>query len=204
MSIEAAIKENYEFAIFDDGLQDFSIHYDLSIVCFNNINWIGNGLTIPSGPLRESLDCLKKYKHIFINGNLENSETIEKELLNINPKIKIHFGKYIPLNLKEFDLKKKYIIFSGIGNHQTFVSMLKINGFNVIKDIEFPDHYEYSQSDLDEIIHLSEKNDYEIITTEKDFFRLENLKSAKINFIKSKLKIINEEKLVNDIMNLNE
>jgi len=203
-SIEDAIKENYEFAVFDDGLQDFSIHYDLSIVCFNNINWIGNGLTIPSGPLRESLDCLKKYKHIFINGNLENSETIEKELLNINPKIKIHFGKYIPLNLKEFDLKKKYIIFSGIGNHQTFVSMLKINGFNVIKDIEFPDHYEYSQSDLDEIIHLSEKNDYEIITTEKDFFRLENLKSAKINFIKSKLKIINEEKLVNDIMNLNE
>ena len=58
-SIEDAIKENYEFAVFDDGLQDFSIHYDLSIVCFNNINWIGNGLTIPSGPLRESLDCLK-------------------------------------------------------------------------------------------------------------------------------------------------
>jgi len=203
-SIEAAIKENYEFAIFDDGLQDFSIHYDLSIVCFNNINWVGNGLTIPSGPLRESLDCLKKYKHVFINGNLENSDTIEKELLKINPNIKIHFGEYIPLNLKEFDLKKKYIIFSGIGNHQTFLSMLKINGFNVIKDIEFPDHYQYSQSDLNEIIHISEKNDHEIITTEKDFLRLENLKSEKINFIKSKLKIINEEKLIDDIMNLNE
>ena len=29
------------------------LNYDLSFVCFNNINWIGNGMTIPAGPLRE-------------------------------------------------------------------------------------------------------------------------------------------------------
>ena len=27
------------YLIFDDGLQDKSIEYDLSIVCFNSINW---------------------------------------------------------------------------------------------------------------------------------------------------------------------
>ena len=39
--------EDYEIAILDDGLQDYSINYDLKLVCFNNLNWIGNGLTIP-------------------------------------------------------------------------------------------------------------------------------------------------------------
>ena len=52
MALQNAIKEKYEVAIFDDGLQDQTINYDLSFVCFNNLNWIGNGLTIPSGPLK--------------------------------------------------------------------------------------------------------------------------------------------------------
>jgi tetraacyldisaccharide 4'-kinase len=68
-AVRQAEQENYEFAIIDDGLQDKSIKYDISLVCFNNLNWIGNGMTIPSGPLREDINNLKKYEHIFINGN---------------------------------------------------------------------------------------------------------------------------------------
>ena len=71
-AINLAENEGYEVAILDDGLQDRSIKYDLKFVCFNNINWIGNGLTIPAGPLRENISSLKNYKHIFLNGNLEN------------------------------------------------------------------------------------------------------------------------------------
>ena len=64
-------------AILDDGLQDNSVKYDLSFVCFNNLNWIGNGLTIPSGPLRENIKNLKNYQNVFLNGNLENLENIK-------------------------------------------------------------------------------------------------------------------------------
>ena len=46
-ALEEAISQGYKIAIFDDGLQDASIKYDLEIVCFNNLNWIGNGLTLP-------------------------------------------------------------------------------------------------------------------------------------------------------------
>ena len=35
--------------------------------------------------------------------------------------------------------------FSGIGNHQTFISMIKNYDLNIKKDIEFPDHYKYSK-----------------------------------------------------------
>ena len=77
-SLKQAAKEGYKIAIFDDGLQDFSINYDLNIVCFNNINWIGNGLTIPSGPLRESINDIKKYRNVFLNGNNEDLDEIKK------------------------------------------------------------------------------------------------------------------------------
>ncbi len=144
-SLIQAEKEGYEVAIFDDGLQDKSIDYDLKIVCFNNVNWIGNGMTIPSGPLRENINVLKKYENVFLNGNLEDLEKLKQYIYNINPDINLYVGKYVPINLNEFKRDEKYMVFSGIGNHNTFVSMMKNNGFEVIREIEFPDHYNYSE-----------------------------------------------------------
>ena len=48
-------------------VQDRSIEYYSEIVCFNSINWIGNGLTIPAGPLRENISNLKNIK-IYLLG----------------------------------------------------------------------------------------------------------------------------------------
>jgi len=201
-AIKLAEKENYEFAILDDGLQDNSINYDVSFVCFNNLNWIGNGMTIPSGPLRENLKNLKKYQHLFLNGNLENLENLKEEILKINSEINIHIGKYEPVNLENFDSKDKYIIFSGIGNHQTFSSMIKKNGLIVIKEYEFPDHYNYTKKDIDKILNYARNLNCKIITTEKDYVRLKKFKTDQIKFIKSELKIIDEQKLLKFIMDL--
>ena len=199
IAIKHAIDEGYEVAILDDGLQDFSINYDLCIVCFNNINWIGNGLTIPSGPLRENINNLKKYKHIFLNGNLENLENIKRDILKINSEINIYIGKYIPENIKEFNIKDRYLAFSGIGNHRTFISMLKSYDLNIVKDIEFPDHYKYSKNDIEKIILDSKNQGYKIITTEKDFLRLQPKNYNEINFIKSKLEIQNETEFLQSL-----
>ena len=194
-ALKNALSENYEVAIFDDGFQDETINYDLKFVCFNNLNWIGNGLTIPSGPLRENFRNIKNCNHIFINGDLENIDNIKKKILETNPKVNVHIGKYVPENLEKFNINEKYLVFSGIGNHKTFLSMLKKNNFNIIKDIEFPDHYNYSKKDINKIISISEDYNCKILTTEKDFFRSKNYMSNKIEFISSRLEVLNEEKL---------
>ena len=199
-ALQKAEEENYQIAIFDDGLQDFSINYDIKFVCFNNINWIGNGMTIPAGPLRENVNNLKKYKNLFLNGNLENIEEIKKQISNINPKITIHIGIYVPLNLNEFDSNENYLIFSGIGNHKTFVSMLKKNKLNIIKEIEFPDHYQYSEKDINKIIIEAKRLNSKIITTEKDYIKISDAHKSEIKFVKSELKIEDEKKLLNSIM----
>ncbi len=200
-ALNQAIKEKYDIAIFDDGLQDYSINYNLKLICFNNKNWIGNGMTIPSGPLRESIKILKKFDHIFLNGNNENLSEIEKKILLINPKINIHKSKYVPVNLDKFQLKNKYIAFSGIGNHQTFIEMIRENGFNVIKDFEFADHYSYRNEDIEKILNYSKKLGCKIVTTEKDYERLQTKLHAEIKFIKTKLVFEDEKKLVNAILN---
>jgi len=203
-AINIAENEGYDVAILDDGLQDSSINYDLRFVCFNNINWIGNGFTIPAGPLRESINNLKNYKHIFLNGNLENLDNIKKHIYKINPNINLYIGKYVPLDVEKFNKDKNYLVFSGIGNHQTFISMLREYKFNVVKDIEFPDHYKYNNFDINKIQKLSDNLNCQIITTEKDYLRLDKEKIPNINFIKSELKILDEEKLISTILNKNE
>ena len=195
-AISQAEKENFEVAICDDGLQDKSINYDLKFVCFNTINWVGNGLTLPAGPLREKLNNLNKYDHVFLNGNLENVEEITRKINKINPKINIHLGKYEPTNLNEFKLDDKYLIFSGIGNHNTFVKMIKNYGLNVMADMEFPDHYKYSENDINKIIDNANKLNCKILTTEKDLMRIDYPNKSKFKFLKSELKIIDEEKLI--------
>ena len=179
-ALNEAISEGFEVAIFDDGLQDSSIKYDLEIVCFNNLNWIGNGLTLPSGPLRENINNLKSYENVFLNGNEESLIAIKDQIKKINPNININSGKYTPLNIGEFDKNQNYLVFSGIGNHKTFVEMLKNNKLKIVSDLEYPDHYQYSKKDLDEIIINAKKFNAHIITTEKDYLRLENLNRNEI------------------------
>ena len=203
-ALNEAIAKGFEVAIFDDGLQDSSIKYDLEIVCFNNLNWIGNGLTLPSGPLRENINNLKSYENVFLNGNEESLIAIKEQIKKINPNININSGKYTPLNINEFDKNQSYLVFSGIGNHKTFIEMLKNNKLKIVSDLEYPDHYQYSKKDFDEIIINAKKYNAHIITTEKDYLRLENFNRNEIFYVKSSLDISDEESLTNKLIKLNE
>ena len=136
-ALKEAINENTEVAILDDGLQDQQISYDISLVCFNIQKWIGNGLIIPSGPLRENLTNLKKYDGIFLNGNCEENLTIKNTVKNINPNLEIFEAEYVATNIEKLDLNQNYLAFSGIGNPDSFKKTLKKNNFKILKFFRF-------------------------------------------------------------------
>ena len=188
-ALKNAIKENYDLAIFDDGLQDTNISYDLSFVCFNKKNLIGNGRLIPAGPLRENIKNIKNYDDIFLNGNDENVDSFVDILRNENMNLNIYESKYEIQNFDQINKEEDYIVFSGIGNHSTFIDTLKKNKIKIIKDIEYPDHYEYSQEDLNKIFNIAKNNNAKILTTEKDYLRLNQNNQDNIDFIKIFLKI---------------
>ena len=81
---------NHDVAILDDGFQDFSIKPNLSILCFNSKQLIGNGFVIPSGPLRERLSAILRANCIIINGS-KNLEFENKIFKNIKKKKNKYF-----------------------------------------------------------------------------------------------------------------
>ena len=199
IALDKAIKDNLEIVIFDDGLQDSSINYDLSFVCFNSAKWIGNGFLIPAGPLREKIESISKYDAIFLNGNEEDTSDLKLLIKKYNKNIRIFETYYKPININKFNDKNEYVIFSGIGNPESFKKTLTKNNFNIIKEIKFPDHYRYTQKDIDKIKLQAINLNAKILTTEKDFVKLNDNAADGIEFLEIELIIKEENELINFI-----
>jgi len=199
-ALKSAKEQNFEYAVFDDGIQEKSIDYDIKTLCFTNLQWKGNGFLIPAGPLRDKIGSLKNFDIVFINGDPKKNKNILNEIKNLNCNINIFETFYKPSNLKEFNIDLNYVAFSGIGNSENFFHMLNENKFKIIKKLNFPDHYNYTENDLLKIWNLAKSNNAEIITTEKDYLRLSEKNSKKIKFLKLELVIVEEQKLINLLM----
>ena len=196
--VKKAIEMKFDMIIFDDGLQEKWIDYDIKFACFDSEKWIGNGHLIPSGPLREKIDAIKNYHGIFLKTVNEDSnlDYIFNKIRNINPNIEIFETNIEIKNINKFNIDKNYIIFSGIGNPDSFRKLLLKNQFKIIEEINFPDHYNYQDKDISEIINKANSNNAEIITTEKDFKRIPQNFKEKISFLEINTKIKDENKLV--------
>ena len=197
--IDKAISMKKKILIFDDGLQDKKISYDIEFVCFDQKNWLGNGLLLPSGPLREKIKSLKKYSCVFLKKNGEDISNKIQLIKNINPNIKIFYTHFEPLNIDQFDKSEKYLIFSGIGNPNDFKSLLIKNKLNIIDEIIYPDHYMYNESDIIRIKKHANNLGAKIITTEKDYVKISHLDKEDINLLEVDLIIENEKELTDFI-----
>ena len=202
-ALKGAIIKGFNLAIFDDGLQDKSVNYNLRIVCFNKQNFIGNGFLIPAGPLRECIESLKDYDVVFLNGYGNNIKKKISRIKEINKKIRIFETTYRLIKEKKVNKKDKFVAFAGIGTPDNFKKTLNSHGFNVTKFLPYPDHYNYSDIEIKKIKQIAKSYKAKILTTEKDFLRiknnnqLKNNKTNQINFLKMKLEIKNEKKFIN-------
>lgn len=196
-----AQKHGYEFAVLDDGFQDYRIKSNLNILCFNANQQFGNGLIFPAGPLREDLKALKNAQIVIING--KKNKDFEQQIVKENKDIDIYYSKYHPVNLEEFK-NKKLIALAGIGNPENFFSILKENNLNVIKKLIYPDHYKFKNSEISEIIRKSKQEKCQIIMTEKDYYKIVDYNIPNIKFLRVSLKIEKQEELVKKILKLND
>ena len=101
------------------------------------------------------------------------------------------------VNSKKFNKNNNFLIFSGIGNTDDFKKTLIENNFKIIKEITYPDHYQYTNEDLVKIINLAKKIGAKIITTEKDYVKVKKFDKKNIKFLKINLMIQNKIKLFN-------
>ncbi len=196
-AIEKAVEEKFNVAVLDDGFQDVTISKDVSIVCFNSKQKIGNGFVIPAGPLRESMNSLQNAKFAIING--EKSQVFEDKINKISKNIDIFYSKYTPINIKELE-NKKLLAFAGIGNPENFFDLLRDYDLNLKKTIKYPDHYNYSKEDLQRLVELANEENSELVTTEKDYFRIKKFEFNEIKYLKVNLEILDKENLINKVL----
>ena len=187
-SISKAIIKKNNVIIMDDGMQDVSVNKDLSIMCFNSKDLIGNGFLLPAGPLREQLKKVNSCRIAVING--KRNILFEKKLKSISDSIEIFQSKYEIKNLKRLR-GKKILAFAGIGNPKNFFKLLRENGLKIKQEISFPDHYNYKKNEVENLMLLAKEKNLKLITTEKDYFRIKQLGFKKIDYVSVNLKIIN-------------
>jgi len=195
-AVKSLISNNFKVAIFDDGFQDSGVKSDISIICFNEKQWIGNGFVIPSGPLREKLNALKRCNYVFINGN-QNLE-FEKTINKFNPEIKVFYTQYKPANIDDI-INRKVIAFAGIGNPENFFDLLKNNNIEIIETLKFPDHYNFKKIDITNLNKRARELNACLVTTEKDYFRICSEDKKNIKYLKLELLIHKKEEFINEL-----
>ena len=198
-AINSIIKLGYDVIILDDGFQDHQIFKNLNILCFDSKNWVGNKNLIPSGPLREPLTSIKEANFIIIKG--EKNQIIEKEIKTVNPNIDIIYAENKIENIESLK-NKNFIAFAGIGNPYSFFNTLLDHNIKIIKQIIYPDHFQFTEKNYKTLSQEAESNKCNLITTEKDYVRINNHFKEKIYYTKLNTLLIEKESLEKELKKL--
>ena len=157
----------------DDGLQHYKMDRDIEIAVIDGKRRFGNNLTLPAGPLRESIHRLKTVDFIINN----SGPTQEDEyLMNISPTKFIHLKSGKSYTIENWPMHKQVHAIAGLGNPGRFFDLLDKLGFDIVRH-PFPDHHNFTSSDIFYLDHLP------IIMTEKDASKCKNFDNNKIWYL---------------------
>ena len=154
------------FIIMDDGFQNFQIAKDLAIVVVDASSGFGNGRLIPAGPLREPVTKgLSRADAIVLVGDGTSALPPFG-----GPILKVHIVAEDAQALRG----RNVVAFAGIGRPKKFFDMLCTLGVQVTATRSYPDHHWFSASDLAELKETAKATNALLVTTEKDFARLDH------------------------------
>ncbi len=173
---------NANLFILDDGYQHLGLHRDIDILLIDATNPLGNGYLLPGGTLREPPSGISRASCIIISRADEgNREYAEGLIRSCNKDSPIFNAIYKPVNIADmkgntlgFDYiaGKDILLFSGIGNPESFRKTVENIGGKVKGEIIFPDHYWYKEKDMQRVIGEADRLAVKaIMTTEKDSVR---------------------------------
>jgi tetraacyldisaccharide 4'-kinase len=164
------VEENVEIIIMDDGFQNPSLIHDLALVAVDAAAGIGNGMTIPSGPLRAPLKPqIQRADALLIIGEGTKAEPLVRAAARAGTAIL--YARIKPTRVKEWR-KDPILAFAGIGHPEKFFATLRDAHAPVARTLNFPDHYAYGEVDAVKLMQIADAEKLRLVTTEKDLVRL--------------------------------
>jgi len=181
-----AIYERYpdrSVLLLDDAFQHRGIQRQINILLNDFNRPFYKDLPFPAGRLRETRSGAKRADIIIVTKAPDHLGHEEKNEIRKSIGSYARFGTPVffssirysePLGFSRAPvLLKNVIIVAGIANPVPFTAYLR-SRYHVMKEIIFPDHYNYTARDLEDLIKYV-KNDTFVLTTEKDMVKLKPL-----------------------------
>ena len=172
--------------LLDDGFQHRRLHRDLDIVLIDALQPEGFGHVFPRGSLREPMTGLDRADvAILTRANMittERRESIRDQMLTLSPQLIWAEAEHQATSLRDLNgveepldtlQNKRAFAFCAIGNPAGFFDSLETHGCKVIQRKTFPDHHDYSESDLALLTKAISESGAEVaICTQKDLVKL--------------------------------
>jgi tetraacyldisaccharide 4'-kinase len=157
--------------VMDDGFQNPSLVKNLSVLVID-ARGLGNGRVLPAGPLRAPLDPqLSRASAILVVGG--DAPAIEAAARARG--LPIFHGKLEPDPDAVASMRlKKVLAFAGIGDPEKFFATLAAAGIDAPVRRGFPDHHRYSAAEARALVRDADKENLQLLTTEKDVARLKD------------------------------
>ena len=182
-----------ELVILDDAFQHRRLLGDFYCLLTPFSRPFSSDFLLPSGRLRESRSGAKRADMIVVTKCPETLSRSQKEVLIsqfkpwINPGVpvifsKIGYGTPYPLEVQA-TFTTAVILVSGLADERPLVSYCR-EKFKVLEVLSYPDHHQYTEKDLREIVFRADKHQSHspvLLTTEKDAVKLKSL--AKQGFL---------------------
>jgi tetraacyldisaccharide 4'-kinase len=195
-----------DIVLLDDAFQHRKIERDVDIVLLDYQNPISTGFIFPFGYLRQTPSSLRK-ADIVVFTNADENCIIPEKVINYVYSKPVFFAKkslagvFLNNNLFNY-LDKEFFVFSGLANNRNFINFLTNQNINVAGYKGFSDHHDYTTKDflyLKKML-LKYKADL-LLTTEKDFVKLDDELKKITAAVQIETEIIEEEKFFKFISN---
>jgi tetraacyldisaccharide 4'-kinase len=194
LSVKTAQESGAEIIILDDGLQNTSIHKDISIFVMAHDD-VKNTFLIPAGPMRETLLTTLQKADIVIAYKNNINVLSKKYLLGKD----VFYQKRVIGNAKEIE-GKEYVLLCAIAQPQRVVSTAKEIGAKIKSSYIYHDHYSFCEAELDAIYAEAKQHRCKVLTTMKDYVRLPKKYYKETIVIDYHAELENEDKLKEKII----
>ena len=156
----------------DDGLQNPSLKKDLSVAVIDGAAGAGNGLVIPAGPLRASIEAQWPLVDIaLIIGDGIAGDALARAAADQGKPV--FRGKLVPDADVAAQLRgRRVLAFAGIGHPDKFFGTLREIGALVERAVPFPDHHRFGERQLSALLEDAQRENLVLVTTEKDAARM--------------------------------
>ncbi len=170
---QAAVRHGASVIVMDDGLQNPALAKDLVIAAVDGATGIGNGLCIPSGPLRAPMAVQwRAADAVLVIGGGEAGAAVASAARAAG---RLVLGAQLAPSQSDVArlLGKRVFAFAGIGRPEKFYATLRACKAQLVGTHSFADHHPYGDGDLAALGAQAKAQGAELlVTTEKDAARI--------------------------------